>query len=313
MKKLSFIILAMILFSQSGIIQAQQAPLFTHYMYNTLAINPAYAGSRGALTMTALHRSQWVSFKGAPLTQTITMHSPVRNEYNGLGLTLMNDKIGPTNNTALFGSYAYIMTLNKKSKLALGLSAGVNIYQADLNNLLLDEPYDPVFVSDIQNRITPNFGFGVYYSRERFYAGLSAPYLLENSYATVKLDDGNVLTSNERRQYYFITGAMFNLSDDLALKPTVLVKATAAAPIQADLTATFIIMEKLLIGAMYRTGDAAGILAGLNLSDQLTVGYSFDFSLGLETSRYNKGSHEIMLRYDFIYHGKKQIHSPRYF
>jgi type IX secretion system PorP/SprF family membrane protein len=282
-------------------------------MYNTLAINPAYAGSRGALTMTALHRSQWVSFKGAPMTQTLTMHSPVRNDYNGLGLSLMNDKIGPTNNTAVFGSYAYIMTLTKKSKLALGLSAGINIYQADLNNLLLDEPYDPVFVSDIQNRITPNFGFGIYYSRERFYAGLSAPYLLENSYATVKLDNGNLLTSNERRQYYFITGALFNLSNDLALKPTVLVKSTVAAPIQADLTATFIIMEKLLVGAMYRTGDAVGVLAGLNISDQLTLGYSFDFSLGLETSRYNNGSHEIMLRYDFIYPGKKQIHSPRHF
>lgn len=313
MKKLNILILVMALSFQSGIIQAQQAPLFTHYMYNTLSINPAYAGSRGALTMTALHRSQWVSFKGAPMTQTFTMHSPIRNNYNGLGLSLMNDKIGPTNNTSVFGSYAYIMKLTEKSKLALGLSAGVNIYQADLNNLILDEPYDPVFLQNIQNHITPNFGFGVYYSRERFYAGLSAPYLLENSYATVKQNDGTLLTSNERRQYYFITGALFNLADELALKPTLLVKATAAAPIQADLTATFIIMEKLLVGAMFRTGDAAGILAGLNITDQLTLGYSFDFSFGLETSKYNKGSHEIMLRYDFIYPGKKQVHSPRHF
>jgi type IX secretion system PorP/SprF family membrane protein len=313
MKKLSFIIFVMILALHSGIIQAQQAPLFTHYMYNTLLVNPAYAGSRGALTMTALHRSQWVSFKGAPLTQTLTLHSPVRNQYNGLGLSIMNDKIGPTNNTAVSGSYAYIMTLSKKSKLALGLSAGINIYQADLNSLLLDEPYDPVFLGNIQNHLTPNFGFGVYYYRERFYAGLSAPYLLENSYATVTLDNGNLLTSNERRHYYFITGAMFNLSHELALKPTLLVKATAAAPIQADLTATFIIMEKLLVGAMYRTGDAAGILAGVNVSDQFTIGYSFDFSLGLETSKYNKGSHEIMVRYDFIYPGKRQVQSPRHF
>lgn len=313
MKKLSIIILVMILASQCGIIQAQQAPLFTHYMYNTLAINPAYAGSRGALTMTALHRSQWVSFRGAPVTQTFTAHTPVGNDYNGLGLSLMNDKIGPTNNTSIYGNYAYIMRLTKKSKLALGLSAGINIYQADLNNLILDEPYDPVFLADIQNQITPNFGFGIYYSRERFYAGLSAPYLLENTYATVKLDNGTLLTSNERRQYYFITGALFNLSNDLDLKPTLLVKATAAAPIQADITTTFILFEKLLLGAMYRTNDAAGILAGLNITDQFTIGYSFDFSFGLETAKYNNGSHEIMMRYDFIYPSKKQVHSPRHF
>jgi type IX secretion system PorP/SprF family membrane protein len=313
MKTSSIIILAMVLTLPHLQSDAQQAPMYTHYMYNTLSVNPAYAGSRGALTMTALHRSQWVDFKGAPMTQTFTMHSPLRNEYTGIGLSILNDKIGPTNNTSVFAHYAYIMKLSEKSKLAFGLSAGANIFQADLNTLILDDPSDPVFQNNIENRVTPNFGFGIYFSRERFYAGLSAPNLLENSYATVKQPDGTLLASYERRHYYFITGALFNLSDDLALKPTVLVKATPAAPIQADLTATFIIMEKLLIGGMFRTGDAAGILAGLNISEQLTLGYSFDFSFGLETSRYNKGSHEIMLRYDFIFPGRKQIQTPRHF
>jgi len=313
MKTFGIITLVMILVLQHVHSNAQQAPMYTHYMYNTLSVNPAYAGSRGALTMTALHRSQWINFKGAPMTQTLTMHSPLRNEYTGIGLSILNDKIGPTNNTSVFAQYAYIMKLSQKSKLAFGLSAGANIFQADLNTLLLDDPSDPVFLNNIHNHVTPNFGFGVYYSRERFYAGLSAPNLLENSYATVKQPDGTLLASFERRHYYFITGALFNLSDDLAFRPTALVKATPAAPVQADLTGTFIIMDKLLVGAMFRTGDAGGILAGLNISDQLTLGYSFDFSFGLETSRYNNGSHEVMLRYDFIFAGKKPIQSPRHF
>lgn len=292
---------------------AQQAPMYTHYMYNTLSINPAYAGSREALSVTLLHRSQWVDFKGAPMTQTLTMHAPVQNEHIGLGLSVSNDKIGPTNNTSIFANFAYIMKLNTKSKLALGLSGGANIMQANLSNLNLDQQNDPVFLNNVNNRATPNFGFGAYYSRERFYAGVSTPNLLQNSYSIVKLADGSSLIAKEQRHYFFIAGAVLNINKDLAFKPTVFVKVTNAAPIQADLTASFIIMKKLLVGAMYRTGDAAGILVGLDLTEQFHLGYSFDFSFGNQTARYNNGSHEIVLRYDFVFSSRKQIHSPRYF
>jgi len=164
---------------------AQQDPMFTHYMYNTLSINPAYAGSRDALSITALHRSQWVGFDGSPTTQTITMHSPIANKNIGLGLTVVNDKIGPVNNTSLAGQFAYIMQLNRKSKLSLGLSGGVNILQADLNSLSLDQQNDPTFQTNLTNRVTPNFGFGAYYSRERFYIGVSTPNLIQNQYSTI--------------------------------------------------------------------------------------------------------------------------------
>jgi type IX secretion system PorP/SprF family membrane protein len=291
----------------------QQAPMFTHYMYNTLSVNPAYAGSRDALTVTGLHRSQWVDFKGAPTTQTFTMHSPVAGESVGLGLTVSNDKIGPTNNTAIFANFAYRMKLNEKSKLAFGLSAGANIFQANLSALALDNQNDPSFQTDISNRTTPNFGFGLYYSRERFYAGVSAPNLLENKYSASNLPNGNTLAGNEQRHYFFIAGAVFKLSNNLEFKPTTLVKVTTAAPVQADLTASFIIMKKLLLGATFRTGDSFGALVGVDVFDQLHVGYSYDFSYGLKTPRYNQGSHEIIMRYDFIYASKKQIHSPRYF
>lgn len=293
--------------------QAQQNPMFTHYMNNTLAINPAYAGSRDALTVTALHRSQWVDFKGAPVTQTLTMHSPLKNEHIGVGLSVLNDKIGPTNNTSVFGDFAFKMKLNSKSKLALGLSAGANIWQARLSTLNLDNQNDPTFQNNISNRVTPNVGFGAYYSTDRFYAGISVPNLIQNSYSELKQANGSTLTAKEQRHYFLIAGAVLKLSDNLAFKPTTLVKVTAAAPIQVDLTASFIIMKRLLLGGMYRTGDAVGALVGFDITDQFHIGYSYDWSLGLSTAKYNKGSHEIVLRYDFIFSSKKQIHSPRYF
>jgi type IX secretion system PorP/SprF family membrane protein len=292
---------------------AQQDPMFTHYMDNTLLVNPAYAGSRDALTVTALHRSQWVDYKGAPVTQTLTMHAPLRNQHLGLGLSVLNDKIGPTNNTSLIADFAYRMQLTAKSKLALGISAGANIFQASLNSLQLDQQSDPVFQNNLTNHITPALGFGAYYSRERFYTGVSVPNLLQNNYSVVNQAGGSPLTGKQQRHYYFIAGAMLNITDEIAFKPTTLVKVTAAAPVQADLTASFIFMKRLLVGAMYRTGDAYGALVGFNITDQFHIGYSYDWSYGLKTSRYNMGSHEIMLRYDFIFFDKKQIHSSRYF
>lgn len=313
MKTHKKITLAVVLAVGSLTAHAQQAPMYTHYMYNTLVINPGYAGSREALTVTALHRSQWVDFKGAPVTQTLTLHSPLRNEHIGVGLSVSNDKIGPVHNTAVFADFAYIMQMTKKSKLALGLSAGANIFQANLTSLELDEQLDPVFQNNISNHATPNFGFGMYYSRERFYAGISAPNLLQNNYSVVSKTDGGTLVAKEQRHYFLIAGTVINISENLAFKPTTFVKVTSAAPIQADLTASFIIMKKLLIGAMYRTGDAFGALVGVDITEQFHVGYSFDYSYGVKTFKYNKGSHEIMLRYDFLSADKKQIHSPRYF
>lgn len=292
---------------------AQQAPMFTHYMYNTLSVNPAYAGSREALTVTALHRSQWVDFAGSPKTQTLTLHSPIINEHVGVGLAVVNDKIEPINNTGIVASFAYRMKLTQKSKLALGLSVGANIFQANLNTLNLDQTIDPVFQNNVNNKTTPNVGFGVYYSRDRFYTGISVPSLIENSFSKVSQTGSSTLIAREQRHYFFIAGALINLGHNLDFKPTTLIKVTAAAPIQADLTASFIIMKRLLLGGMFRTGDAIGGLIGYDVTEQLHIGYSYDWSYGLETNKYNNGSHEIMLRYDFIFSSKTQIHSPRNF
>lgn len=307
------ITLAVALATGSLSLHAQQAPMFTHYMYNTLAVNPAYAGSRDALSVTAIHRSQWVDFTGTPMTQTLTMHSPIKNSPIGLGLSLLNDKIGPINNTSLTGDFAYRIKLNEKSKLSLGVSGGVNIMQARLNTLQLDQEADPTFQNNINNRVTPNFGVGTYYSRERFYVGLSVPNLVENNLSATNQVNGTTLIGKEQRHYFFIAGTVFNLSQNVAFKSTTLVKVTAAAPIQVDFTASFILMKKFTIGAMYRTGDALGMLIGFDLTNQLHLGYSYDWSYGVRTFTYNQGSHEFMLRYDCMSTSKKQIHSPRYF
>jgi type IX secretion system PorP/SprF family membrane protein len=186
------------------------------------------------------------------------------------------------------------------------------MFQANLSELQLDESDDPAFQSNIDNHFTPNFGFGAYYSRERFYAGVSTPMLLQNSYSGLQ-DGDNVLIGKDLRHYFLIAGAMINISQNVAFKPTTLVKLTATAPAQIDLTTSFVFVEKLLIGAMFRSGDAFGGLVGMNITDQFHIGYSYDWSYGLKTAKYNQGSHEIFLRYDFIFASKKQIHSPRYF
>jgi type IX secretion system PorP/SprF family membrane protein len=293
-------------------IQAQQAPMFTHYMYNTLVVNPAYAGSRDALTITGLHRNQWADFEGAPLTHSLTTHAPIQSKNIGLGLSVMNDRIGPTSNTSLLGHFAYRLKINDQSKLAFGLSGGADFHQANLSSLNLDEQGDPVFENDIDNHITPSFGFGMYYARDRFYAGISVPNLIQNEYPQTH-DNENNFVSRQHRHYFFILGALFNLGDNLAFKPTGLLKTTSGAPTQADLTATFIFVETLHLGAMFRTGDSFGGLIGLALTDQLYIGYSYDKSYGLHTFDYNNGSHEIVIRYDFIFDSKKQIHNPRHF
>ncbi len=296
-----------------GAINAQQDAMFTHYMYNTMAVNPGYAGSRDALTLTALHRSQWVNFPGAPVTQTFTIHGPVMTDKLGIGLSVVNDKLGPIKATNVYGDVAYRLRLDRKSTLAFGLKAGVNYFRGNFSGILLDDDSDNVFSGDEASKAKFNCGFGMYYQREKFYAGISTPTILETSYETVSGSGVETSFLEQKRHYFFIVGGVFDVSRHLKFKPTSFVKATAGAPIEADLTGTLIYMERFNLGLMYRTGDAAGLLVGMNLNEQLHIGYSFDWSFRNSTAKYNAGSHEVVLRYDFIYKHRKKIKSPRYF
>ena len=307
--KISFLnILALCTFF-AGSICAQQDAMFTHYMNNTLAINPAYAGSRDALTVTALHRSQWVGITGAPMTQTITAHTPFKRDNIGIGASVMNDRLGPINNTSLYFDFAYRLKLDNKSTLSMGMKAGLNFLNAKLNQLNLDEQNDQSF-QNAGASVAPNFGFGLYYSRNRLFAGISTPRLLQNN---LKPGAQPTIALREKRHYFMIAGYQFKINENLEMKPTTFIKVTAGAPVEMDLTASFIWKNFLHLGGMFRTGDAFGVLAGYNINEQLLISYSFDWSYRLQTVRYNGGSHEIMLRYDFIIISPQKIRSPRYF
>lgn len=296
-----------ILLSTYGQCISQQDPMFTHYMYNTLWINPAYAGTRNLLTITGIHRSQWVSFDGAPQDQSFTLHSPVKSEKLGLGLSIINDKIGPTKSTWLALDVAYHLRLNKKAKLSAGLKGLVNIYRNNVSALKLDVQNDQAFSNDVRT-VLPNAGAGLYYSTGKFYIGVSSPRLLEN-----KLNPSASSLSKEQRHYFLISGYVFHINKNVLLKQTAFIKATLGAPVEADVSSFFIFNGKLHLGAMYRTGDAMGAILGLQANDRFYLGYSFDYSIANTTGRYNNGSHELVLRYDVVLKSEGKIKSPRYF
>lgn len=288
---------------------AQQEALFTHYSFNTLGINPAYAGSRDALTVTALHRSQWVGFEGAPQTQTITLHAPVFSEKIGLGLSLLNDAIGSSSNQGVFIDLAYRLKLGD-GYLSFALKGGVNLYSNRLSELWIQDQTDNQFLSNTQNLLAPNFGAGIYYKARNFFLGFSSPALLNNNLS----NDINISAKKERH-FYTIAGAHLNLNSKktVSLRPTAYLKFVNGAIPQVDLTALFYFKNKFWVGPMTRTKDALGLLTGLNLNKQFALGYSFDWSYANKTASYNSGSHEIMLRYDFIFENDGRIKSPRYF
>lgn len=309
MKKIVLIVFAICL-GFTGF--SQQDAMFTHYSFNTLAVNAGYAGSRDALTVTGLHRSQWISFPGAPTTQTLTVHAPLMEDKLGIGFSLLNDKIGPTSMTGFNVDLAYKIQVGATGKLAFGLKGGLNMRSSDLaSEVQVNDPGDVAFDSDIRTDLLPNFGFGLYYSNPKMYIGLSTPRLLEND-----LNSGLVSSASElKRHYFLIAGTIFNVNKtgSVKLKPTTFFKVTEAAPVELDLTALFYFKDKYWVGPMWRSTDAFGILAGLNITDQFGFGYSFDWSYANTTGAYNAGSHEIMLRYDFVFKNKGNIFSPRYF
>jgi type IX secretion system PorP/SprF family membrane protein len=209
-----------VIFTASALLgQAQQESMYTHYMFNTLSVNPAYAGSRDAFTLTALHRSQWAGFFDKhPITQTLTMHSPTKNENIGLGLSLYNDRLGPEKTSAIYGDFAYRVRLSEASRLSFGLKAGVSMHSIDYLSLSPDLPDDPNLRNNEKSMWLPNFGFGLYYSRERFYTGISIPRILEENYFDNSTIGGAKFAM--QRNFYFIAGTLLHLSSDVDLRPT---------------------------------------------------------------------------------------------
>ncbi len=302
------ILINLICNTQQGI--AQQDPLYTQYMFNTLAYNPAYAGSRDVLSIMALSRHQWVGFEGAPSTQTLTAHSPF-GEKVGLGLTITHDQLDPVQQTGIYVDYAYRLRVSDNGLLAFGLKGGLNFYQNNLSKLSTGNINDdPALNGGDYSKTLPNFGFGVYYYSKRFYLGASVPKLLEN-----KLNNGDIEvlgeSGQEARHYFITSGLIFDLNNHLIFKPSILARITQAAPFSMDINANFLIKEKLWVGGFYRIKEAFGGILQYQVTNQLKVGYGYDMTTS-ELSNYNSGSHEIMLQYELSF-TKDKVQCPRLF
>ena len=287
----------------------QQQAMFTQYMFNGLAINPAYAGSQESLSLTALGRQQWTGLDGAPSTQTLSVHSPIKNEKVALGALFVNDKIGVVRQTGFQACYAYRIQM-RKGTLSLGLQAGFTSFRSEYSTLFVQDPNDPYFNSNDINKFLPNFGTGAYYYSERFYLGLSVPQLVSNSY---KRESSNALSSVLQVRHYFLTsGYVFDINPSLKLKPSMLLKAVEGAPLALDLNANLLLKEVVWLGLSYRSFQSLSALLELQLTDQFRLGYAYDFATSSRQKGLTFGSHELMLNYRFAY-TKTKVITPRYF
>lgn len=293
-----------ILFAVS--VKAQQEPQYTQYMYNTLTVNPGYTGSTGNLEALLLHRSQWVGIDGAPQTQAFTIHSPVSDRV-GLGLSAINDRLGPADEFYVDGNFSYTIPVGVESKIAFGLKAGARILNIDWSRGRFFQEGDPLLNNNINNKVRASVGAGVYYYTDDYYIGASVPNFIRSDY----YDDIQEATVSDRLHYYVMAGYVFNLSDNLKFKPAVLGKIVSGAPVTVDASANFLIQETVTLGASYRWDDSASALAGFQISRSLFVGYSYDYSV-TELNKYNDGSHEIILRFQLI-PKTTRIKSPRFF
>ena len=295
---------------------AQQDAQYTQYMYNTMSVNPAYAGSRGQLSIAALYRSQWVGLKGAPETQTLNLHSPIRNSRLGYGISVINDNIGDgtVQETNFDAVISYTLDVSQDAKLSFGLRAGGHLLNLDFNGLN-NFDNEPIAGENIENKFSPNFGLGFYYHTSNFYAGISAPSVLETDHFDNSQRDANSVQflSTERINFYLITGYVFELNPFLKLKPALLTKIVGGAPLQVDLSSTFLINEKVSLGAAYRWDAALSGLVGFQISDQLMLGLAYDReTTELGGTQFNDGSFEVFLRWELIRSFEKTI-SPRFF
>lgn len=301
--------LLMGLLTVSFCVHAQQEPMYSQYMFNMLNINPAYAGSRGVVTATALYRNQWVGIDGAPQTTSVGFDMPIREKKIGLGLQLYDDRLGIERTTGINASYAFRIQLTEAGTLSLGLQAGLLNYRANFSEVRTFQPNDPAFNQNISG-LLPSAAAGIYYNSDKFYLGISTPALLKTK---LSFDNTTDISSVSGRDLhlYLASGFVVRLNQDLVLKPSVLIKAVSGAPVEFDLNSNLWIQNIISFGVSYRTGDSYVGMAELQLSKQLRFGYAYDKTFS-NLGQLNTGSHELMLRMEFGSSNGK-VASPRYF
>lgn len=313
MKRICLLVAAML----PIIAMAQSYPHYTMFMFNKLIYNPAYAGNKNLTTVNGIYRSQWTGIDGAPRNYSVTIDGPVGNymkpfRHVALGLGINNETIGVTENTNVNAYYAYRIPLNK-TVLSFGLQAGVSVYNARYNDLNPLEMNDKVLTSNIDNRLMPNAGFGVYWTGDNFYVSAAVPNLLENYYDK---DRKNLVNDGGKqiRSYFLSGGYVFNLSDHMKLEPQALLRyagnSTYNLPVNCDINLSAIFYDRLMIGATYRTDKSVEGIINIQATKNISVGYAYDWTVS-QLQQYAKGSHEITVGFDFVRDVNKYV-NPRF-
>jgi type IX secretion system PorP/SprF family membrane protein len=298
------LIFALMLTCYSGF--AQQDAQYTQYMYNTININPAYAGSRGVMSIFGLHRTQWVGIDGAPTTNAFSVNTPINNSNLGVGLSFVNDKIGPTNDNTISADVSYTVQMSETYKLSFGVKGSGNFFSLDRDKLNPQVAADN-HLQDVNSDFSPNLGAGIYLHSDKLYLGMSVPNFLQDK----KYNDNEYAVFQERMNFYFIGGYVFDISPSIKFKPAFLTKVVTGSPLQVDASANFLFFDKLMLGGAYRWDAAVSALAGFQVTDGLFIGYSYD----METTKlkhYSSGSHEVFLRFELFNKVSKMV-SPRFF
>ena len=310
LKYLTYILIAFV----ASNVHAQQDPQFTHYMYNMSVINPAYATENtDVISLGGLYRAQWVGAVGGPTTGTFFAHKPLSKRVE-IGLSIVHDEIGDVvNENTIFVDFAYVIPISEKTKISFGVKGGVSLFDTNFNGFQYTNPLpDPAFQNNI-SKVFPNFGAGTYLFGENYYVGLSTPNLLTTTH--LERQSGIVTTGEESIHYFLTGGYVFNLNDNLKMKPAFMAKAVSGAPMSFDFTTNFLINNFFEIGAGYRMDDSVSGLVNFYVTPTLRIGYSYDYTLS-NLGNFNTGSHEVFLLFDLdlgSLSGKGYDKSPRFF
>ncbi|WP_299162488.1 type IX secretion system membrane protein PorP/SprF [uncultured Tenacibaculum sp.] len=303
--KIKFTVLLILLIISR--INAQQDPQYTQYMYNTMSVNPAYAGSNDHTIINLLGRAQWVGVDGAPDTQTLSYDTPLGYSGVGLGVNLTNDRIGPASEIFLDINASYTIRTSDEGNLAFGLKLGGRHLNVDWSKGLIQDRNDKSLQGNI-NKFLPTIGAGLYYYTEQWYLGAAIPNFISTDHYDDATNGGDV--ARERLHLFLISGYVFNLNESIKFKPATLVKAVSGAPLSIDVSANFLFNEKFTTGLAWRWGDSISALLGFQTNQNLYIGFAYDLTSS-NYSNYNSGTYELMLRYDIF--REQAMKSPRFF
>jgi type IX secretion system PorP/SprF family membrane protein len=289
----------------------QQDAMYSQYVFNGLIINPAYAGTRDVLSATMIYRNQWVNMPGAPKTGILSVDAPLKSQKVGVGVNLEFDKIGVTNHTSAMAAYAYRLKF-AQSTLSFGIQAGVSYSYSNFTavNYTEDAEVDDAFTQDYHD-VLPEFGFGLYYYTQKFYVGLSIPQFAGRTIQNAISKNSEGAHLDLANHYFVNAGYLLDITPDVKLRSSVLLKYVNGAPMEMDINEIAWFYDILALGVSYRSLASINIISQIRITDQLHIGYAYEYATN-GIKNYSRGSHEIMLQYQFDFSHDKII-TPRYF